>query len=108
VRPTQPHTQRVPEAVCPGVKQQVHEDDYSPPSITEVKKVGLVIQVLITVYNATIYVNFNNTIAFDSLKLVKCFNIIKIYTPIFYKMLAIRFSPKRVQGIHQHAPHITE
>jgi hypothetical protein len=30
-------------------------------------------QVLITVYNASIYVHFNNTIAFDSLKLVKMF-----------------------------------
>jgi hypothetical protein len=30
-------------------------------------------QVLITVYNATIYANFNNTIAFDSLKLAKRF-----------------------------------
>jgi hypothetical protein len=30
-------------------------------------------QVLITVYNATIYGNFNNTIAFDSLKLAKMF-----------------------------------
>jgi hypothetical protein len=28
---------------------------------------------LITVYNATVYVNFNDTIAFDSLKLVKMF-----------------------------------
>jgi hypothetical protein len=35
-------------------------------------------QVLITLYNATIYVNFNKTIAFDSLKLVKMF-VIKIY-----------------------------
>jgi hypothetical protein len=36
-------------------------------------------RVLITVYNATIYVNFNNTIAFDSLKVVVRFNVIKIY-----------------------------
>jgi hypothetical protein len=39
-------------------------------------------QVLITIYNATIYVNFNNTIAFTSLKL-KYFNVIKIYAFIF-------------------------
>jgi hypothetical protein len=30
-------------------------------------------QVMITVYNVTIYANFNNTIAFDSLKLAKMF-----------------------------------
>jgi hypothetical protein len=43
-------------------------------------------QALITVYNATIYANFNNTIAFDLLKLAKIFfNVIKIYTLIFMK-----------------------
>jgi hypothetical protein len=41
--PTQPHTQWVSEAVCPGVKQQGHEADYLPPSITEVKNVGPVL-----------------------------------------------------------------
>jgi hypothetical protein len=39
----------------------------------EVTMVFEISQVLITVYNATIYVNFNNTIAFNSLKLVKIF-----------------------------------
>jgi Ca2+/H+ antiporter len=50
------------------------------------------------VYNATIYINFNNTIALDSLKLVTMFNVIKIYTFILFL----------VQGIHQHATHKTE
>jgi hypothetical protein len=35
---------------------------------------------VITVYNETIYVHFNNTIAADSLKLIIMFNVIKMYT----------------------------
>jgi hypothetical protein len=40
-------------------------------NMTQVKT--RITQVLITVHNATIYVNFNNSIAFDSLKIVKMF-----------------------------------
>jgi hypothetical protein len=38
-----------------------------------VGKKGKITEVLTIVYNATIYINFNNTVAFDSLKSVKMF-----------------------------------
>jgi hypothetical protein len=37
LEPTQSHAQRVPGAVCQGVKQSVYETDHSPPSNAEVQ-----------------------------------------------------------------------
>jgi hypothetical protein len=44
----------------------------------EMKSVSFATEALIAFYNATIYVSVSNTTAFESLKLVKHFIVIKI------------------------------
>jgi hypothetical protein len=58
-----------------------------------------IVQVSIAIYNLNIYVNFNNTISFELLKLVKNLMFLKDF-----KMLATRFGPN-TRNTQKHNTH---